>query len=472
MMVSCARFDHPLAGVRVQVAPGPGAAPLVHGVHLAAGVHVAVDLMAPDRWHAVSSPESDVAAYPLLRALIGEIPGRVTGPELSKPTREVPTTADPWLRVAVVDTLDRWLQTPLDQFLVDAERAVTRARAARTLPHDPARVVLTGDALRLARRSSRDLVLFLRRLARHSRPVPAALSSALKDVVDGYSELIDDVAGPDRELLSVLDGWRRLTRRLGRAEDPGVVAPTSGTPPPAPPLPQRLIRAVSAIDPRQVRARVVALSPDPRSSEITLSEADVPGNVVVRVPAFEPVADPNVAARLLVRLVDRRSAQAKAHALLRTPSGGGGCFEATVPLCGLDVADVRADLTDPLTDLPPASDDADDALQEARRAVVFLAEWRLLVGRAQLGVAAATPARHLRRLATRLQSGRTHDDIPLFTGGPSCAELEALADLGDDALLRRLRDGGVTGAGRWATASGSSALLVAEVAALLLGVST
>jgi hypothetical protein len=466
-MVSSARFDHPTAGVGVQVVPGSVAAPLVHGVHLAAGVHVAVDLTAPDRWHAVSSPGSDVAAGPLLRALIGDIAAR--GPALPKALREIPASAAPWLRVAVVDALDRWLQTPLEQFLVDAERGVTRGRAARSLPHGPVRVVLTGDALRLARRSSRDLVAFLRRLGRNSRPVPAALSSALRNVVDGYSELIDDVAGPDRELLSVLDGWRRLTRRLSRAEQPGAAAPTSDAPPPARPLQQRLTQAVSVIDPRQVRARVLALSPDPASPEIGLSESDVPGSVVVRVPAFRPMADTDVAARLLVRLVDRRTAQPKGHALLRASGGGTGCLEATVPLYGLEVADVRADVTDPLSSLPPAADDADGALQEARRAAAFLAEWRRLVGRAQLGVAAAAPARHLRRLATRLQPSRTNADVPLFTGGPSCAELEALAGLGDDALLRRLRDAGMTVPSRWATPSGPGALLVAEVAALVLG---
>ena len=41
--------------------------------------------------------------------------------------------AEPWLRVAAVDVLDRWLHLPLNQALVDAERGVARAYAARTL---------------------------------------------------------------------------------------------------------------------------------------------------------------------------------------------------------------------------------------------------------------------------------------------------------------------------------------------------
>lgn len=465
MMVSCARFDHPAAGVRVQVAPGPVAAPLVYGVHLAAGVHVAVDLTAPSRWHAVSSPEPDTATGPLLRALVDDLPARGIEPTLPKPAFDLPATAALWLRVAIVDALDRWLQTPLEQFLVDVERSITRGRAARTLPHGPARAILTGDALRLARRSSRDLTDFLRRLGRNSRPVPVPLSSALKNLVDGYSELIDDGVGPDRELLSVLDGWRRLTRRLNRVEHSDTAALTSGTPPPARPLPQRLTRAVSMIDPRQVRARVLALSPDPASPEIALSGSDVPGNVVVRVQAFGPVADPDVAARLLVRLVDRRSAAPKGHALLRASADETGCLKTTVPLYGLDVADVRADVTDPLSDLPPARDDTDGALQEVRRAVVFLAEWRRLAGLVQLAAAAATPARRVRELVGRLQPRNAEPDVPLFVGGPSCAELEALADLGDAELVRRLRDDAPSGL--LALTGGAAGLLVAEVAALL-----
>lgn len=466
MTVSCARFDHPSAGARVQMVPGSVAAVLVHGLHLAAGVHVALDLSAPGRWHAVSGPPTDTAAAPLLRALIGDVPARRAGAPLPEPGRATPASAAPWLRVAVVDALDRWLQTPLEQFLVDAERGIARGRAARTLPHGPARVVLTGDALRLARRSSSDLVLFLRRLGGQSGSVPPALSSALKNVVDGYSELMGDLSGPDRELLSVLDGWRRFTRRLSRADQPATAWP-SEAPALAHPLQHRLTRAASMIDPRQIRARLLALSPDPAAPEIVVGESDVRGGVTVRVPAFGPGADPDVAARLLVRLVDRPSGRAKGHALLCAPAAGKGCFAATVPLYGLDVADVRADVVDPLIDLPPARDDSDDALQEARRAVVFLAEWRRLVGRAQLGVVAA-PARHLRRLVVRLQSPST-PDAPLFAGGPSPAELEALADLGDDDLTTTLRDCGPSGEGLRTMTSGPAALLVAEVAALLLG---
>ena len=131
------------------------------------------------------------------------------------------------------------------------------------------------------------------------------------------------------------------------------------------------------------------------------------------------------------------------------------------------MADVRADVTDARSELAPAADDADEGLCEARRAVVFLAEWRRLVGLAQLGV--TTPAaRQLRRLAARLQPSRSRAEIPLFTGGPSSAELEALADLGDEELGHRLRGDAPLAEGLWALTAGPASLLVAELAALLV----
>jgi len=375
-----------------------------------------------------------------------------------------PSTAAPWLRVAVVDALDRWLHAPLVQSIVDVERGVSRGRAARTLPAGPARTVLTGDALRLTRSAARDFGTFLSRLARHSDPISDALCSALKDLVDGYSELMEEVAGPDRELKSVLDGWRRVARRTVGTEPPVIVDPASSSP--RGPL-------HSTIDPRQVPARVVALSVDPATPEVTLEPvADAADDVVVRVPAFEPAADPDLAARLLVRLVDRDTGEAKAHGVLRggQDGGSGSFFEARIPLCGRRVEDVRADVVDALSDLPPVADEADADLQNARRAMVFLAEWRRLVGIARLGVAAASPARRLRDLAARLQPGSAEQaEEPLFPGGPSRAELDELADLGDDELLRRLRGEGSISAGLRALTSGAAGLLVAEVVALLLG---
>lgn len=468
MVGSVARSVQVVAGSQVDVIPRASSGPLVHGVHLAAGVQADVDLTVPHRWCAVVRPRSDPSADPVLLALLGDEPGEMRSEHAaSRAPMRLPASAGPWLRVAVVDALDRWLQAPLQQSLVDAERGVTRGRAARTLSHGPARAVLTVDALRLARRSSHDLVAFLRKLGRGPRPVPRGLLDAVKNLVDGYAELVDEVAGPDRELMSVLDGWRRLGRRLGTPSRPAAVDPTAGPqsdPSSAAGALHRLAHAVSTIDPRQVGARVLALSADPASAEVSVSAAG-DDSVVVRVPAFGPTVDPDLAARLLARLVDRRSAKPQAHALLRT-SDDAACFEAVLPLWGMHLSDVRADVADALSDVPPAADDADDGLCEARRAAVFLAEWRRLVGLAQLGVTTAAPACHLRRLATRLHLGRGPADAPLFTGGPSGAELESLADVPDDDLLRRLRGDGPLGEGLRVLTAGPAALLVAELAAL------
>src|SRR5690606_24482845 len=149
----------------VPLVPQPAGGPrtLTHDTHLGSGVHVSVDLMSPDRWHAVTVPGATAAESPLVEALVGE--GATSG-------------AAPWLRIAVVGALDRWLQAPLEQSLVDAERGVSRGCAARTLPPGQARALLVGDALRLARRASHGFAAFLRGLARRSDPVPNAVVSA------------------------------------------------------------------------------------------------------------------------------------------------------------------------------------------------------------------------------------------------------------------------------------------------------
>ena len=143
-------------------------------------------------------------------------------------------------------------------------------------------------------------------------------------------------------------------------------------------------------------------------------------------------------------------------------------WAAPVPLYGLDPADVRADVADVLSGLPPARDDADADLVDARRAVVFLAEWRRLAGAAQCSVATPAPARHLRDLAARLHAHRARRDAALFVGGPSYAELNRLADLRDDELVRRLCGDGPIGVGLRALTSGAAGLLVAEAVALLV----
>jgi hypothetical protein len=452
---------------------------LAYDAHLGAGVHVSVDVMSPDRWQAVSFSVLNDHSRPLLRALIGDgaadrlRAGRRSGS--ISPGHGVavdPARAAPWLRIAFVDALDRWLQSPLEQSLVDAERGVSRGFAARTLPEGEVRKLVVGDALRLARRASDGVAAFLRGLARRSQPIPNGLVQACERLYDGYVDLRDHAgARHDRELNLVIRTWRRNSSRLGEAggETPGDPRLASTRLSPSVPYPPG--QPAGVIDPRQVRARVFALAGDPGSAEVTaqLIEGAGPDSVLVRAPAFGRGVDPDVRSRLAVRLVDSRSATPRGHALLsmvnsRLDADDGPCFEATVPLCGLSVSDVRADVFDALSDVPPAGTDGDRSLQEARSAVVFLAEWRRLAALAQVSVVEA-PARRLRDLATRLQPQRRRATDRIFPGGPSAADLNELAGLSEDLLLSRLRGDGGPAAGLFAVTSGSARLLVAEIAA-------
>jgi hypothetical protein len=460
MMVSVARSaGEARAGYALQLIPQPSPGPhtLGYDAHLAAGVHVSVDLMSPDRWHAVSLPGVTDTDGPLLQGLIGAgAADRVRGGR-RRGFAVDPVSAAPWLRIAFVDALDRWLQAPLEQSLVDAERGVSRGCAARTLPPGQARALLVGDALQLARRASNGFATFLRGLARRSEPIPGGLVLACCRLVDGYKDLRGEVAGPDRELTAVIRAWRRFSSRIEEAgrKASGVRCPEA-TPWASPHThPQR----TSVIDPRQVPARVFALAADPAAAELEVRIPDrADGDaVVVRAPAFGPAVDPDTRSRLVVRLVERRSATPRGHALL---DRAGRHFEATVPLCGLSASDVRADVFDALSDVPPAGADSDRGLQEARRAVVFLAEWRRLAAVAHLPSAVTEPARRLRELAARLQPHGGAADDPMFAGGPSATELNDLAELGEARLLRRLRAGDLS-----AVTGGSARLLVAEIAA-------
>jgi hypothetical protein len=480
MMVSVARSTGGASAdpeVHLLSQPSGGPRTLVHDAHLGAGVHVSVDLMSPDRWHAVSFPAGSATGAPLLPGLIGDgAANRVRGGRggLSLSTRcDVavdPARAAPWLRIAFVDALDRWLQAPLEQSLVDAERAVSRGRAARTLPEGQARALLVGDALRLARRASLGFGAFLRGLARHSHPIPNSLVLACGQLVDGYRELRREVAGPDRELTAVIRAWRRGLSRLETAgrETAGGPCPAATVGPP--PVANSPTRSGSVIDPRQVPARVLALAADPAAAEIQVTERADSDSVVVRAPAFGRAVDPDVSSRLVARLVERRSATPRSHALLRIvndrpDAGDWPYFEATVPLCGLSASDVRADVFDALSDVPLSGSDSDRELQEARSAVVFLAEWRRLAALAQLPAAVAAPARRLRELATRLQPHAGAADDPMFAGGPSAADLHNLAELSEAELLNRLRGDGGPADDLPAVTGGSAALLVAEIAA-------
>jgi hypothetical protein len=467
--------------------------PLVYETHVGAGVHVGVDLMAPDRWSSVTVASLSKVSEPILGALIGDqatrelhdlieaLPDREGSNGFAQLTVN-PGIAAPWTRIAVVDALDRWLQLPLRQSLVDAERGVSRSHAAFTLPpHGIARTLVIAEALSVARRAAADLVRYLRELSSTPRPVPPRLISGLKRLVDGYAELAGEVAGHDRDLASVVKAWASARDRIRRDERQvrdSVVTRSAKAPPAQRPRPSD--QPTNMIDPRQVRARVLALSWDPSAAEVTLANTELNEGaaVHVQVPAYQRVLDREVVQRLLVRLVDRRSTPHGQGLLtisptqVSEPTRAELYFQGTVPLRGTSVGDLRADVFDALSNVPPASLDSDEELQGVRRGSVFLSEWRRLVAQAQLPSVLTAPARQLTELAARMRrpSGGPRDE-PAFSGGPSAAELDRLAAEGDVSLTDRFRlvgddkePPGTTDGGLLNLTVGAGKMLVAELA--------
>jgi hypothetical protein len=477
MMVSVAR-DPDFEGERGFALVGPRSGSMLsHEAGVGAGVRVGVDLMAPDRWLSVSANSINDHSEPVLRALIGDraVAGLrefVRLPWADRPRDSLavdPGSSAAWVRVAVVDALDRWLQLPVDQSLLDAERGMALARAAETLPRNgSARAIVVGEALDLARQASSGVVRHLRSVGRR-RSVPEPLYRALESMAgDGYADLAGEVQGADDELASVIRAWRAVARSASVVDAPDA----------EPGLPRSLRRTwsmrgghlASLIDPRQVRARVFALSADPASAEISMFDAqtgDGPA-LLVRVPAYRHPPGSDVLPHLLVRLIDPHSPDPLGETVLtRTPAKTGSrgareYFEGVVQLRASPGSGLRADVFDARSKVPPASSDGDEGLSQARRAAVFLGEWRRLLALARWPAAGFEPARCLRELVAQL---RTDGEQPLFAGGPSASDVQQLAELGDAALLARAQGAAGPGEALLAMTRGPGDLLVAEMAA-------
>ncbi|MEU4193144.1 hypothetical protein AB0E69_14690 [Kribbella sp. NPDC026611] len=408
-----------------------GRADLVRTVEPAPGVRVSVDLARPEHWWAVEVDRWADADPVLLTTLLGAEAVRRVGDVLGTDAEmELEVTPAPaWRRLAVIDALDWWLQLPLDQALLDAERAVVRARAARALPLGPLRQHLVGRALTLARRSAGEFTVYLTGLTDGS--LPRALFSGLSRLADGYGVLARSVDGVDNELDGVLTAWdevQALVPVVGRFElrDQSVQLTDSSD---------------SLVDPRQLRARIVQ------------GVRMVPTGSAVRVlvPAFGAVASA-VSDRLMVRLVDRRSGAAQDPVLLTLRSGADAeqvgartpVFTEVVPLRGTPLEHLRADVFDADSSTDPATD---STLLRQRRAQYVLGEWRRAVAESRLSRSILTRNRRLARLVD------VPSEEPLFYGGPSTADVKRLIDgSGSHAWFRS-----TTGAGE---------PLVAELAAV------
>jgi hypothetical protein len=339
------------------------------------------------------------------------------------------------------------------------------------------RETFIDEALGLARRASAGLSQFLEKLAVEDRPVPSFLHRSLQDVVEGYVELTAEVSEPDSELSVILERWSDVIRRL---KTDGSLRQRVRTRP----MQRRAAESAgptasvaSMIDPRHVRARVLALSTDPRSSEIILLRTRANGEdaVLVRVPAFKGKFDPEISQRLMARLIDRRSGDAHSFAPLNLPSAcrkparnNPPFFECTMPLRGSTMEDLRAEIYDVRFDADFAREGSEEELQKVRRAVLFLREWRALVALAQVHFGPIAPGRRVDEIVKLLRSSSqdTRLEQPLFEAGPSIADLNRLATQSDANLLRYFRDR-TTGPGDalLGMARGPAKPLLAELAA-------
>ena len=426
-------------GQRVQIVfPTESAAPgLMHDCRLGAGVRVRVNAANPGQWQVIWVDAWNDHARPLLTALIG--PGAVqqldnwsdsqSGPgadldwigsdwagqhpegsgsatsgwddQILGTGADAPAAidlraAEPWLRVAAVDVLDRWLHLPLNQALVDAERGVVRAYAARTLELGRARSDVLADALRLARAASCAFVEYLGRLARSPHPVPESLRKVLGDLIEGYQVMAAELPEPDQQLRSVVKLGRGVLDRLpaGVDENRSRALRDAGCTQKAALTPGLVTDVISLIDPRQIPARMLRLSMEPASGEVRMRVTRANGRdaVVVEAPAYEPgngnLRGGSAGEQLSVRLIDKMTGADVDGAVLTLESSAehsSPVFRAFVPLPEVDLHRLRADVYDGTSDEPPAPSDADPDLLSVRKTAALLAGWRRLAAAVRVG---------------------------------------------------------------------------------------
>jgi len=370
----------------------------------------------------------------------------------------------PWLRLAAVTVFDRLLHLPLDRPLLDAELAAAQLAAARTLVvAEPIREVLVGKALVAARRAAPGVVTHLRGFVADGRPPPTALNAALGTLARCYAALSSEVREYDAALYSVTDAWHDLS-----TGSTAVRSRRAAVPPPTVDAP----RGVDRIDPRSVPARVLRFGPTADTAEIIV-EPTPNSTLRVRVAAFQDGPGPGELADLGIRLVDRRSGQVRGYGFLGQPREQH--FEGVVELPeDLSTADVRVDVYD-ISGAPPPLRLDDAELGRVRRATLFLANWRALVADVRLWGAKVAPTDRLHTIIRQFADDTSEG--PLWSGGPSRANLTCLAALGDRALTTLLRgkqtvtipgdDGGAAAVA--AAVSGPGDLLAAELAAAYEG---
>ena len=420
----------------------PGSGDLVGQLRLGTGIEVRIDLTRPDRWRSVSVVSWADADPDMLVAVLGDRgfqgSSRLRNELQTVHFRTADETVelhpgDEWLRVALADALDRWLQLPLDQALIDAERGVARGRAAQTLPTGPARDRLVGEALAMARLAAKGLATYLAGLAEASVPPPRPLLDRLEGLVQGYAELVSEVIdGPDPELDDVARAWAGLRAAVRAADQSTAIRVDQSDTVEIAVVPDEHSPRASRVDLRQLPARVVDLSPF--AGEIRMESARLGEEPAIRVTVaaygVQPPS-PTDADRLLVRLVDKGSAEVHGTAMLtlrRENGAAAATYTGTVVSGGAALEDLRADVYKPESEVPPATADTDADLIRVRRAAHVLGEWRRTMARHLLVPDEAGLRRRLTRLIDSVRPAMAHADQPLFNAGPSINQLARLVE--------------------------------------------
>jgi hypothetical protein len=347
------------------------------------GIEAPVGPLAPRRRHAVHGRRDDNGTTAFLSALIG--PGRPSSRPAEKINRR-------WLRIAVVDALDRWLQLPVNGALIQTERAVARTKAAVLLGAGPVRAGLLDDAVSLARAAQPQLEGFLEQLA---LPVPATLRRRIRRLVDGVMVLATSVPDADDLCVVAKAGERALHARgdarsvrlrSGAWLEPCSVGDRGG----------------DLLDPRLVPARVLRFSDDPALGEVRRTRAMIGGVAVleVEVDAIGPHGgcDDSARDRLYARFVTTAAGSPRIHARVLLTYGPARdqrqgeptryVFTARLPLEeGVNPDHLSIEIVDAAIDRAPAAPRSVELI-EFRRAVILLRHRRLLASCRRLGVLA------------------------------------------------------------------------------------
>ena len=250
--------------------------------------------------------------------------------------------------------------------------------------------------------------------------MPESLRKVLNDLIEGYHALAAELPEPDQQLRSVVKTGRRVLDRLpaGVEENRSRTFRDAGCAQKTVLTPALVTDVISLIDPRQIPARMLRFSMKPTVGEVRMRVTRAHGRdtVVVEAPAYEPgngnLRGGSAGEQLSVRLIDTMTGADVDGAVLTLEMGAeqsSPVFRAVVPLPGVDLRRLRADVYDGASDEPPAPSDADADLLSVRKTAALLAAWRRLAAAVRLGEFHADAAAQVRVVSGDLEA--TADEL-------------------------------------------------------------